>query len=303
MTSLRLATRRSPLALAQSHSIAERIEAATGRDVELVPITSDGDRSTASLRQIGGVGVFVATVRDAVVAGRADFAVHSLKDLPTAAQEGLELAAVPARGDVRDALVSLNGGLADLAPGASIGTGSPRRAAQLRSLRPDVRVIDIRGNVDTRIDMVDSGEMGAIVLALAGLQRLGRENRASQVLSVAEMLPAPGQAALAIETRADDPETKAAVAGLSDSTTYACVTAERALLHELQAGCTAPVAALATITGEALELEAAVWGDGSPEPIRVSISGAASDPAHLGRTAAQHLLADGAAQLVGEPVR
>lgn len=303
MTSLRLATRRSPLALAQSHSIAERIEAATGRDVELVPITSDGDRSTASLRQIGGIGVFVATVRDAVVAGRADFAVHSLKDLPTAAHEGLELAAVPPRGDVRDALVSLNGGLADLAPGASIGTGSPRRAAQLRSLRPDVRVIDIRGNVDTRIGMVDSGEMGAIVLALAGLQRLGRENRATQVLSVAEMLPAPGQAALAIESRADDVETKAAVVHLSDPTTYACVTAERALLHELQAGCTAPVAALATITGEGLELEAAVWGDGSPEPIRVSISGATSDPAHLGRTAAQQLLADGAAQLVGEPVR
>lgn len=303
MTPLRLATRRSPLALAQSHGIAEQIERTTGRPVELVPIVSEGDRTSGSLRLLGGVGVFVTAVREAVVTGRADVAVHSLKDLPTADYDGLSLAAVPVRADVRDALVSLNGGLADLAPGATIGTGSPRRAAQLRVLRPDLRVVDIRGNVDTRIGMVDSGQVGAVLLALAGLERLGRTNRVTEVLPVTQILPAPGQAALAVETRSDDHATTEIVATLDDAATRGCVTAERALLHELQAGCTAPVGALATTAGDQLDLHAVAWGDGTPDPVRVSLSGAITAPAQLGRTAAQHMLADGAAQLVGEAVR
>ncbi|MFN8125435.1 MAG: hydroxymethylbilane synthase [Candidatus Nanopelagicales bacterium] len=299
MTALRLATRRSPLATAQSRLVAEAITEATGRPVELVGVESEGDRNRAPLTEIGGVGVFVAAVRQAVLDGRADLAVHSLKDLPTADAPGLRLAAVPARADVRDALVGAT--LAELPVGARVGTGSPRRAAQLTTLRPDLEIIDIRGNVDTRIALTDSGDVAAVVLALAGLQRLDRADRVAQVLPVTQMLPAPGQAALAIETRADDGGSAAAVAPLDDPVTRSAVACERALLRALEAGCTAPVGALATVVDDQILLDAAVWGGGAE--IRGSHSGPRDTADAIGRRAAAALLADGADRLVGGTIR
>ncbi len=296
MTTLRLATRRSALALAQSHTVAEAITTRTGIEVELVPVVSEGDRNTAPLREIGGVGVFVTAVREALLSGAADVAVHSLKDLPTAAQASLLLAAVPPRADVRDAVVALNGPLADLAPGSRVGTGSPRRAAQLHELRPDLEVVDIRGNVDTRIGLVDRAEVAAVVLAMAGLERLGRTDRVTEVLPADVMMPAPGQGALAVETRIDDVAAIAAVAALDDPSTRAAVTAERALLQYLEAGCTAPVGALATVVGPKIFLKAVAYGtDGSA--FRVSVGGSVAAPADLGRAAAEQLLAEGAGRL------
>ncbi len=296
MTTLRLATRRSALALAQSHTVAEAITTRTGIEVELVPVMSEGDRNTAPLREIGGVGVFVTAVREALLSGAADVAVHSLKDLPTAAQASLLLAAVPPRADVRDAVVALNGPLADLAPGSRVGTGSPRRAAQLHELRPDLEVVDIRGNVATRIGLVDRAEVAAVVLAMAGLERLGRTDRVTEVLPADVMMPAPGQGALAVETRIDDVAAIAAVAALDDPSTRAAVTAERALLQYLEAGCTAPVGALATVVGPKIFLKAVAYGtDGSA--FRVSVGGSVAAPADLGRAAAEQLLAEGAGRL------
>lgn len=299
MTALRLATRRSPLAMAQSRQVAEAITAATGRPVELVEVVSQGDRTDAPLTQIGGVGVFVVAVRQAVLDGIADLAVHSLKDLPTAPAEGLTLAAVPPREDVRDALVGAT--LADLAPAARVGTGSPRRAAQLRVLRPDLEIVDIRGNVDSRIARTDSGDVDAVVVALAGLRRLGRTDRVAQIMAVHQMVPAPGQAALAIETRTDDVDTGAAVAVLDDPVTRAAVTAERSLLRALEAGCTAPVGALATVVDDQIILDAAVWGGGAE--VRGSFTGPRDDAESLGAQAAAALIADGADQLVGGTIR
>ena len=296
MTTLRLATRRSALALAQSHTVAEAITTRTGIEVELVPVVSEGDRNTAPLREIGGVGVFVTAVREALLSGAADVAVHSLKDLPTAAQASLLLAAVPPRADVRDAVVALNGPLADLAPGSRVGTGSPRRAAQLHELRPDLEVVDIRGNVATRIGLVDRAEVAAVVLAMAGLERLGRTDRVTEVLPADVMMPAPGQGALAVETRIDDVAAIAAVAALDDPSTRAAVTAERALLQYLEAGCTAPVGALATVVGPKIFLKAVAYGtDGSA--FRVSVGGSVAAPADLWRAAAEQLLAEGAGRL------
>lgn len=310
MSVIKLATRRSSLALAQSTWVAERISSATGATVELVPVVSEGDRNLAPLTQIGGVGVFVAAVREAVRDGSADLAVHSLKDLPTAAAAGLRLAGVPERADPRDAVISLNGGLEQLAPGSRVGTGSPRRRAQLQTLRPDLEVLDLRGNVDARIDRVDRGELSAVILALAGLQRLGRADRATQILQPEQMLPAPGQGALAIETRADaapqllDLLTQAE---LEHAPTRAAVTAERALLATLEAGCTAPVGALARITcadlsaPDSLSLTAVVCGPGSR--VSATVSGSADHASAVGVAAAQELLATGADQLMEMSLR
>ncbi len=301
MTPLRLATRRSALAMAQSTLIAERLHEVTGRTVQLVPVVSEGDRNASSLREIGGVGVFVAAVRAAVVSGDADLAVHSLKDLPTAPHPDLILAAVPTRADVRDAVVAREGGLADLPHGARVGTGAPRRAAQLAQLRPDLTVVDIRGNVDTRIGYVEGGELAAVLLAMAGLQRLGRADRATEVLSADQMMPAPGQGALAVEARGDDRATVAAVAMLDDAPTRAAVTAERALLARLEAGCTAPVGALATVVADQIFLQGIVFGEDGSGGVRVALAGAVTDPTALGHAAAEQLLA-GAEPLLGGTV-
>lgn len=258
MSAIRLATRRSALALAQSRWVAARIEAALGAPVELVEVTTRGDVDPAPLARIGGTGVFVAAVRQAVIDGAADLAVHSLKDLPTAADPHLTLAAVPTREDPRDALVGRDGArLADLPAGARVGTGSPRRRAQLAAARPDLQVVDLRGNVDSRLGRVLGADgpdaLDAVLLAVAGLVRLGREGAITQVLEPGMMLPAPGQGALAIEVRTDPADAGRAargalldaLAGLDDAATRAAVTAERSLLAALGAGCSAPVGALA----------------------------------------------------------
>ncbi|PYC86909.1 hydroxymethylbilane synthase [Streptomyces tateyamensis] len=316
---LRLGTRRSPLAMAQSGMVAREVSRATGRPVELVEITTYGDTSREHLAQIGGTGVFVSALRDALLAGEIDFAVHSLKDLPTAAPEGLLLAAIPEREDVRDALVAREGldleTLVEKCAGrpVRIGTGSPRRMAQLnawaRSRGQEIETVPIRGNVDTRIGYTHSGELDAVVLATAGLNRLGRSAEISQHLAPELMLPAPGQGALAIECRADAPELAAALGALDHLPTRAAVAAERALLAALEAGCSAPVAALARLEEHELRLEGVIGTTDGATLLMMSttgplpLDGTAEQTARaLGHALAARLLDGGAAGLMGERV-
>ncbi|MFF8916763.1 hydroxymethylbilane synthase [Streptomyces sp. NPDC015032] len=311
---LRLGTRRSKLAMAQSGLVADAVSEVTGRAVELVEITTYGDISREHLAQIGGTGVFVAALREALLRGEVDFAVHSLKDLPTAQPEGLVLAAVPVREDPRDVLVARDGLTFEQLPsGARIGTGSPRRMAQLnayaRNHGRDIETVPIRGNVDTRIGFVRSGELDAVVLAAAGLSRLGRTGEATDFLSVDTVLPAPGQGALAIECAATSADLAAALAELDDPVTRAAVTAERALLAALEAGCSAPVGALADllVDGQAvneLRLRGVVGSTDGSSLVQMSTTGPVptshDDAAALGRELAAEMLAKGAAGLMGE---
>jgi hydroxymethylbilane synthase len=295
---LRLGTRKSPMAMAQSGRVAALITARTGRQVELVGLTSFGDVTQVHLPDIGGTGVFVSALRESLVHGDVDLAVHSLKDLPTAPLPGIVLAAVPAREDPRDALVGRDGAkLADLRPGAVIGTGSPRRAAQVRLLRPDVRPVPVRGNAGTRLAKVSSGELDAVVLAYAGLARIGAVEKVSEVFEPDAMLPAPGQGALAVECCDTDPDLVSLLAQVEDPAARAAVTAERAVLAELQAGCSAPVGAYAATT-DIVRLTALVMGeDGSP-PVRASAGGPPGEAARLGRDVARELLRRGAGRYV-----
>ncbi|MGE5136561.1 MAG: hydroxymethylbilane synthase [Gemmatimonadota bacterium] len=291
---LRLGTRKSPMALAQSGQVGDLITARAGVAVELVGLTSFGDVSRASLAQIGGTGVFVSGLRESLLAGEIDLAVHSLKDLPVAAMPGIALAAVTTRDDPRDALAGRDGAkLADLPPGAQIGTGSPRRAAQLRLLRPDVQPVPVRGNAGTRLAKVETGELDAVVLAYAGLARIGRLDAVSEIFDATDMVPAPGQGALAVECRADQPDLIGLLACVDDPATRAAVTAERAVLAGLQAGCSAPVGAYAAGTG-VLHLAAVVMGaDGEPA-VRAAASAPAAGAEQLGHDVAGELLRRGA---------
>lgn len=298
----RLGTRGSKLARTQSQQVADQLSAIGGFEVELVEIRTDGDVLTGPLSQMGGTGVFVTALRDALLNGSIDLAVHSLKDLPTAAAPGLLIAALPARAEVRDALCARsNRTLAELPAGAKVGTGSPRRAAQLRAARSDIDVVDIRGNVDTRLARLEN-DLDAVVLAAAGLGRIGRSAAVSELFDETVMLPAPGQGALAVETAVDAPVSLlAALAALDDADSRLAVTAERALLARLEAGCSAPVGALAQRRGSILRLEACVCAvDGS----RVIRQAKASDgltelgATLLGIELAEALLADGAAELI-----
>lgn len=309
-STLRLGTRRSALATTQSTLVADALRA-RGHEVELVTIVTEGDVSRAPLATIGGTGVFAAALREALVRGDIDLAVHSLKDLPTAAHPDLVVAAIPRREDPRDAVVARDGAtLADLGPGARVGTGSPRRVAQLNALGWGLVTQDIRGNVDTRLRFVQDGVLDAVVLAHAGLRRLGLAERVSEVLDPIQMLPAPGQGALAVECRADRPDVRALLSELDDPDTRACVEAERALLAILEAGCSAPVGALGEIVeGESndgqISLELSLRGfvgsvDGSDE-LRRSVVGDPADPATLARRLATLLLEDGAAELMTIP--
>ena len=250
MTILRIGTRPSALAVAQSGQVAERLRAA-GHPCELVEISSPGDRSGAPIPELG-VGVFVSSLREALAAGTIDVAVHSYKDLPTAPDPRLTLAAVPPREDPRDALVARDGlVLGELPAGSRVGTGSPRRRAQLDALGLGLDVVAIRGNVDTRIGKVRSGELDAVVVAAAGLRRLGRVDEATELLEPVQMLPAPAQGALAVECRLADEELAVALAAaLDDPFARAAVVAERAVLAALEAGCSAPVAALAEVVSD-----------------------------------------------------
>lgn len=306
---LKLGTRRSALALAQSGLVAAAVTETTGRPVELVEITTYGDVSTESLKRIGGTGVFVNALRDALLAGEVDFAVHSLKDLPTAAQPELALAAVPEREDVRDVLVARDRlKFADLPPGARVGTGATRRAALLRLLRADLDIVPIRGNVDTRIGLVTSGMLDAVVLAYAGLSRLGRIAEATDYFDPGAILPSPGQGALAVECRAADRELVAELAALNHGPTRAAVLAERAMLAALEAGCSAPVGGYAVASGRELQLtgtvaeaeyEAAAPG-AVPRSIRMSATGTVDEAERLGRELAARMLENGAAGLMGK---
>ena len=303
---LRLGTRGSALALAQSGGIAATVIAELGRHVEMLTVTTAGDLSSAAISQIGGTGVFVTALREALLAGEVDIAVHSYKDLPTAAAPGLVIAAVPPRQDPRDALVARDGlTLAELPAGARIGTGSPRRTAQIRGLGLGHELVAIRGNVDTRIGKVASGEVDAVVLARAGLARLDRLAEATEVIDPLTVLPAPAQGALAIECRADDDEVLALLAALEDPDSRTAVDAERALLAHLEAGCTAPVGALALVSegedGPELYLRGLVAALDGTDAVRLSATGPTSDAAGVGRRLAAELLDLGAADLMGVP--
>lgn len=294
---LRLGTRRSTLATTQSGWVADRLRA-LGHTVELVEVVTEGDTNRASLASIGGTGIFAAALRQALREGTVDFAVHSLKDLPTTPEPGLVIAATPVREDPRDVIVSDGRTLGELGEGAVIGTGSPRRVAQLAALGLGPSCTDIRGNVDTRINLVRDGVVDAVVLARAGLARLGRLDEVCEVLDPLQMLPAPGQGALAVECRADDTVTLAALAVLDDADTRACVTAERAVLAALEAGCSAPVGALAEVVegedGVELSLRAFVGtADGSLD-LRRSLVGPVEEAQSLGHRLAAVLLDDGA---------
>jgi hydroxymethylbilane synthase len=301
---LRLGTRGSALALAQSGHVAAAVSERLGRPVELVRVQTEGDVNSAAIAQIGGTGVFVTALRDALLAGEVDLAVHSFKDLPTAPAGGLVVAAVPVREDPRDVLVARDGlTLGELGAGARIGTGSPRRTAQLLGLGLGFDVVPIRGNVDTRIGKVHAGELDAVVLARAGLARLGRLAEATEVLDPLTVLPAPAQGALAIECRSADPELAALLAGLDDPDTRTAVAAERSLLAALEAGCTAPVGALAQVAEGDDGLEIYLRGlvaavDGS-DAVRLSATGPTSEAEEVGRRLAAELLDLGASQLLG----
>lgn len=298
---IRVGTRGSALALTQTGHVAEALRRAAGWDdeaLELVRIRTEGDRTTASLAALGGAGVFVAALREAVLDGRCDLAVHSLKDLPTAPAPGLLIAAIPPREDPRDALCARDGRrLADLPEGASVGTGSPRRAAQLLAARPDLRIVDIRGNVGTRLGRVPGlgdgpGDLDAVVLAAAGLARLGLDV-ATELLDPAVLAPAPGQGALAVECRADDDALVAALAALDDESTRLAVTAERSLLATLEAGCAAPLGALGTVADARLHLSAVVLRPDGGAHLRASASTAAAPRDEVPGTAAHGTAADG----------
>lgn len=305
---VRIGTRASALALTQTGHVAADLTAA-GLDVETVRVRTEGDRNRASLAALGGTGVFVTALRDALLEGRCDVAVHSFKDLPTGAAPGLVVAAVPVRQDPRDALCARDGlTLAELPRGARVGTGSPRRAAQLRAARPDLDVVDLRGNVDTRLGRVAGsagpGDLDAVVLARAGLARLGRLDAMTEVFDADVMLPAPGQGALAVEVRAEDASGDGALAAalrtLDDPATRLAVTAERALLARLEAGCAAPVGALAQLVGDQLELQAVVAAVDGSRTLRRTLAATAADSAaatDLGTLVADLLLQDGAAEL------
>ena len=297
-TPLRLGSRRSPMAVAQSRGVARLLTERTGRPVDIVGVTTLGDVSREQLTQIGGTGVFVSALRESLLRREVDFAVHSLKDLPTGAPQGITLAAIPPRDDPRDTLVARNGAkLADLPAGARIGTGSPRRAAQLAVLRGDITCVPIRGNAGTRLAKVRDGELDAVVLAYAGLARIGHTDLVSEVFEPDSMVPSPGQGALAVECRAEDAELTGLLATIDHWQSRAAVTAERGLLAALEAGCSAPVGAYAALSGTQLRLDAVVLGE--KMIVREHGEADATDAARLGRELAARMLALGAADLVG----
>ncbi|WP_228545855.1 hydroxymethylbilane synthase [Microcella flavibacter] len=306
---IRLGTRGSALALAQSQRVADSIAARTGEEVELVTITTQGDVSTAPLASMGGAGVFVVAVREALLAKECDVVVHSLKDLPTAPHPDLVIGAVPKRADARDAGVVAGGvALKDLPAGSRVGTGSPRRQAQLRRRFPELEVVEMRGNVDTRLARVLGDKEGvehdldAVILAAAGLERIGREGVVTEHLGIDGWPTAPGQGALAVETRADvSGALKRALVGIDHASTRTAVEAERAVLRKLEAGCSAPLGAHAFIDDGMMFLAARVY---SPEGEQVSSAHAqyvddSRTPAEdLANRVVDELLQNGAADLM-----
>lgn len=299
-STLRIATRQSPLALWQAEHVAALLRAAhPGLAVELVPMTTRGDEIIdRPLASIGGKGLFLKELEVAMLEGRADLAVHSLKDVPAELQPGFALPAILPRADAADAFVSnRHAGLADLPRGARVGTSSLRRQAQLRALRPDLELLDLRGNVGTRLAKLDAGHYDAIVLACAGLERLDLAARIRSRLVAPDWLPAPGQAAVAIEARADQPQTLALLAALDDADTRLETTAERAMNQALGGSCTVPVGAWCTLTEHGLHLRGLVGDAASGRLLRAQADG--DDAVALGQAVAQALFGQGAAEFLG----
>jgi len=301
---LRIGTRGSALALWQAHHVAQRLAEAQGVNSEIVRIRTSGDQLQSAAQSQTGVGIglkgiFIKEIEDALLAGAIDLAVHSMKDVPTQIPRGLEFPAIMEREDARDCLISREGRkLNELRAGARVGTSSLRRQAQLRHHRPDLSVVDLRGNVDTRLKKLDAGEFDAIVVAAAGVSRLGFADRITQIFDEDFMLPAVGQGSLGIETRSSDPDTSAIVARLDDLAARACVTSERALLHELQGGCQVPLGAWARLVLGELHLEAAVFSLDGREFARCDESGDPADPDELGSRLGTILIEAGADRIL-----
>lgn len=297
---IRVGTRRSALALIQANEVADLLRA-RGARVEIVPMRTEGDRlDTAPLAMVGGKGLFVREFEEALLASRIDVAVHSLKDLPAERPPGLSLAALPPRADPRDVLVTRGGGrLQDLAPGALVGTSSPRRRALVLSVRPDLRVEPLRGNVDTRLSKLESAACDAVILAAAGLARLGVRPEHLAILDAESFLPAVGQGIIAVEARCEDEPTLAALAALDDPATRACAEAERSVLRYLGASCNSPLAAHATIRagGPMLRVVGLVASDDGAAVLRAEREGPVARAAAMGREVAEALLEKGAAHL------
>lgn len=302
---IRIASRGSQLALWQSNAVRSAIgRAEPEREVEIEIVRTTGDRILdVPLSRIGDRGLFTKEIDEALLERRADLAVHSLKDVPTRLPEGLVLAAVSERADPRDVLVArggVPGSLATLPPGARVGTSSLRRRAQLRAARPDVEVLDIRGNLDTRLAKLDRGEYDAILLAAAGVIRLGWSDRISETLEPEHWLPAVGQGALAIIAREDDADLRATLASLHHFGTAAAVRAERALLRSLEGGCQIPIAALGTVEGDTLRLDALVADLEGETILRGQLDGPAAEAERIGTELAERLRADGADRILDE---
>jgi hydroxymethylbilane synthase len=305
---LRVGTRASLLARTQSGHVADALRAALDREVVLVEVTTEGDITSAPLSSLGGVGVFVSALRDALLRGDVDIAVHSLKDIPTYPTEGITLAAVPLREDPRDVVVARDGlTLGELPAGSRVGTGSLRRSAQLHALGLGLEIVDIRGNVDTRIGKVTSGQLDAVLLARAGLARTGRLDAVTEVLDPLQMLPAPGQGALAVECRSEDEFLVDQVrVALDDTRTRSAVTVERIVLAALEAGCSAPVGALAEIAegehGDELWVRAIALSSDGAAAVRKSATGTPDDAVGVGQRLAAEMLEEGADTLINERV-
>jgi hydroxymethylbilane synthase len=298
---VRIATRNSRLALWQAGHVAERVRAAhAGLVVELVPMTTQGDRvRDRPLAEVGGKGLFVKELERAIADGRADIAVHSMKDVPSVMPPEMSIAAVLPRANPLDAFVSVRyRRLEELPAGARIGSSSPRRQALLRHARPDLAVEPLRGNVDTRLRRLDAGELDAVLLACAGLERLGFAGRISEVLDAERFVPAVGQGVIGIECRADDARSRALTAALHDAPTALCLGAERAYAARLEGSCHSPIAAHASLDGETLHLHAFIGAPDGGQSYRDALAGPATQPAELGCTLAERMLAAGAAELL-----
>lgn len=308
-STLRIGTRASVLARTQTGHVAAAIGSRLGVEVEIVDVTTEGDVNRAPLHTLGGTGVFVSALRDALLDGRVDVAVHSLKDLPTASAEGITLAAVPQREDPRDVLIARDGlTLGELPPGSVVATGSPRRASQLAALGLGLEIVGLRGNIDTRIRKVTSGEVDGVILARAGLARVGRLDEVTEVIDPIQMLPAPGQGALGVECRASDTDLGASLREhLDDPFTRAAVEAERIVLSTLEGGCSAPIGALAEVVedgdGHEVWIRAVALSHDGTVDIRRSASGPLAESAEVSTRLATGMLEEGAAELIDPPAR
>jgi hydroxymethylbilane synthase len=302
-TEFLIGTRGSQLATTQSGMVGDQLAAHWQNEIDprLEIISTKGDVDTASLSQIGGQGVFTREIETALLDGRVQLAVHSLKDLPTDMDLRLQLSAIPVREDIRDVLVTADGGGLDQLPDrARIGTGSSRRQAQLLARRPDLQFVDLRGNVDTRLGKITAGELDAVVLAAAGLHRLGHEDRISCYLDPNQVLPAPGQGALGLQTLVSDAAADRLVSTLNDPASHTSVTAERAFLASLGGGCRAPIAAWARMEGDELRLDGAVLSLDGSTVCRGTLTGSSADAVRLGAQLGEQLMAEGALALMAD---